>query len=206
MNLASVSYWEYISVHKGPGELLFVVTVSVSFQDSRVLVLGDSHVRRLAEREYLINDHLQGVLLTWRFLPGGYIEFAEYNIRAAFCHQIVVLMLGGNDLDNGCSEYQLADRVIHVANSMILHSYYTEAVIITSLWPRSSQEYNRRARLYAALMERRLSADTQVVFWLWDRRQPWRNTDGTHFTQHGYDVAMRYLVAPIVWAINHIQW
>ena len=69
MNLASVSYWEYISVHKGPGELLFVVTVSVSFQDSRVLVLGDSHVRRLAEREYLINDHLQGVLLTWRFLP-----------------------------------------------------------------------------------------------------------------------------------------
>ena len=115
-------------------------------------------------------------------------------------------MLGGNDLDNGCSEYQLADRVIHVANSMILHSYYTEAVIITSLWPRSSQEYNRRARLYAALMERRLSADTQVVFWLWDRRQPWRNTDGTHFTQHGYDVAMRYLVAPIVWAINHIQW
>ena len=151
MNLASVSYWEYISVHKGPGELLFVVTVSVSFQDSQVLVCW------VAEREYLINDHLQSVLLTSRFLSGGYIEFAEDNIRAAFGHQIVVLMLRGNVSRKG----DPGDK--------LLHSYYTEAVIITSLWPRSSQEYNRRARLYAALMERRLSADTQVVFWLWDR-------------------------------------
>ena len=57
-----------------------------------MLGLGDSHVCLLAEREHLISDHLQGVLLTWRFLPEGYIEFAEDNIRAAFSHQIVVLM------------------------------------------------------------------------------------------------------------------
>ena len=66
-------------------------------------------------------------------------------------------MLGLNNLDNGCSEYQLADTVIHVANSMILHLYHTEAVVITSLWPRSSQEYNRRARLYLALREETIS-------------------------------------------------
>ena len=35
---------------------------------------------------------------------------------------------------------------------------------------------------------------TQEVFWLCDRRQPWRNTDRTHFAKHGYDVAMHYLV------------
>ena len=159
-----------------------------------MLVLGNSHVCRLAEREYLINDHLQSVLLTSRFLPGGYIDFAEDNIRAAFGHQIVVLMLRGNVSRKG----DPGDK--------LLHSYYTEVVVITSLWPMSSQEYNRWARLYAALMERRLSADTQVVFWLWEFRQPWRNTESTHITQQGYDVAMRYLVAPIVWAINHIQW
>ena len=82
-----------------------------------------------------------------RRLPGegcvtGWLVWLELNdednICAAYGHQIVVLMLGGNDLDNGCSEYQLADRVIHKANSMILH--YTESVVITSLWPRASQE------------------------------------------------------------------
>ena len=66
--------------------------------------------------------------------------------------------------------------------------------------------YNTRARQYAGIMERRFSFDPQVTFWLWDRRQAWRNVDGVHFLHHGYRQAIRYLIAFIVWVINHNLW
>lgn len=114
-------------------------------------------------------------------------------------------MIGGNDLANGMSPQQLADRSHLLAREMIDY-YRTDTVAITSLWHRSDQSYNRRAREYAAILESRLYGDPQIIFWLWDRRQPWRNCDGVHFITHGYSRAMTYLVALIVWLIHHNQW
>ena len=103
-----------------------------------------------------------------------------------------------------CSPYQLADRMEHLANRMIATG--TQAVAITSLWPRSNTRYNLDARLYAGMMERRLQGNPVTTFWLWDRRQAWRNYDGVHFLYHGYRLAMRYLISLVVWIIHHNLW
>lgn len=141
----------------------------------------------------------------WRCRGGAGIEFAEENVASAQGARIAILMIGGNDIANGMSPRQLADRVSWVATQMV-DTYGVDAVSITSLWPRRDPGYNARARQYAELMEQRFQGDPQIVFWLWDRRQPWRNYDGVHFYDHGYYRAMTYLVAVIVWTIHHNQW
>lgn len=149
----------------------------------------------------LMADHLHQVEVRWHWRRGAGIEWAEQQTARASGSQIVVLLVGGNDLDNGISPLQLADRIGHLAQRCL--DAGAELVAIPSLWPRSCSRYNAAARRYAALMERRFYGHPEISFWLWDRRQSWRNQDGVHFSPHGYRVALRYMVAIAVWLINH---
>lgn len=151
-----------------------------------------------------LEEHLQQVTVHWSWRGGAGIEWAEEQVGRTGSYNLVVLMIGGNDLENWCSPYQLADRMEHLANRMIATG--TQAVAITSLWPRSNTRYNLDARLYAGMMERRLQGNPVTTFWLWDRRQAWRNYDGVHFLYHGYRLAMRYLISLVVWIIHHNLW
>ena len=167
--------------------------------------MGDSHVTRLARYQHELLNHLSGVSLRFTERRGAGIWWGERNAHAAMDVDVVVLMLGGNDLDSGMSATQLADRIGHLGRQMV-DQYRAQTVVITSQWPRTSQQYNLRAREFASIMERRHLGDEAVTFWLWDRRQPWRNRDGTHLTDHGYRTAVRYLQAIIVWAAHHNLW
>ena len=118
--------------------------------------------------------------MRWIWQGGAGINWAEQQVGRCAGFRLVVLMIGGNDLDAGwCSPYQLADRIGFLAHQILQEG--AETVVIPSLWPRSNVNYNTRARQYAGIMERRFSFDPQVTFWLWDRRQAWRNVDGVHF-------------------------
>ena len=174
-------------------------------QESSVLIVGDSHVRRMRAFRRHLDGHLRLVSVEWLFRGGATVAFAEDNTQQARGHKIVVLMIGGNDLDNGMSPHQLADRVGYLAFRYI-RCAHVDAVAVTSIWPRRDRTFNARAREYAEIMESRFHGDPQVTFWLWDRRQPMRSEDGVHFTRHGYEVAMTYLMAIIVWVIHHNQW
>ena len=166
--------------------------------------MGDSHVGRLYPYRSWLGEHLRGVSVRWHWRGGAGIDWAERQVAYASDFQIVVIMVGGNDIDNGMPIYRLADRLGRLAHDIIAAG--AEAVVVTSLWPRSNNAYNTRARAFAHIMEQRFYNDPQVTFWLWDRRQSWRNYDGVHFTYHGYRQAMRYLISGIIWSINHNLW
>mgnify|MGYP001801174344 CR=1 FL=1 len=122
-----------------------------------------------------LKEHSQQVTVHWSWRGGAGIEWAEEQVGRTGSYNLVVLKMSGNDWENWCSPCQLADRIEHLANRMITTG--TQAVAITSLWPRSNARYNLDAQLYAGLMERRLQGYPVVSFWLWNSRQAWRNYD-----------------------------
>lgn len=159
-------------------------------------------MRRLSQQDGLIRGRLVGVELRWLYQGGAGVAWAEVNRSAVRGCHVVVLMVGGNDLANGLSIGQLADRVHQLAVDMV-SSHGVGCVVVTSLWPRRLARYNRQAGDYASLMEQRLSPNGPVIFWRWDRRQPWSTCDGVHLTGHGYWRAATYLVAAVVWALSN---
>ena len=50
-------------------------------------------------------------------------------------YDMVVLMIGGNDLNDGCFVHQLANRIEHKDH---INRMGVWAVVITSLWPRTN--------------------------------------------------------------------
>ena len=130
------------------------------------------------------------------------MRFAEQNLPRADGHHIVVAMVGGNDISNGQPETAVAQR-LHSLALALLERDGVEIVVLPTLWPRASRDFNRRAKAVSELLEARCGADPRVVIWRWDRRQPWRAPDGVHLTPNGYQRAARYLAAAIVWADNH---
>ena len=173
-------------------------------QASSVLIIGDSHVRRLQEVSHLLHNHLQDVVIKWVHRGGADITFAESNVHRARGHQLVIVMLGGNDIANGTSPEDLATQTGRLVDN--LHLQGPDNVIVPSIWPRQSRSFNDRIMRYADIMESRHYRDPVLTFWRWDNRQPWRTYDGVHLLRRGYERATRTLVAMIVWAINHNQW
>ena len=108
---------------------------------------------------------------------------------------------GRNDIDNGMPMHRFADKQGRLAHNII--AAVTEAVVVTALGHWSNNAYNTRAQAFAHIMEQRFYNDLQVTFWLWDRRQSWRNYDGVRFTHHGYNQSMRILISGIILSINH---
>ena len=72
-------------------------------QISKVLVIGDSHVRRMMEFHHLLLEKLyQGqVDVEFRYRGGARLDFAEQEIKRAHNIYVVMIMVGGNDLDSG---------------------------------------------------------------------------------------------------------
>ena len=163
---------------------------------------GDLHMKRLNEVQHILGNHLQEVSVDWLHQGGAGVSFAERNIRRARGYLIVIIMLGGNDIANGMSPEQLADRMNQVANDILDEGPH--CVIIPSLWPRQNKIFNNH-RSYADRMEERYFMDPVITFWRWDVRQTWSTYDGVHLERRGYERAVRTIVAMIVWAINHNQ-
>ena len=151
-----------------------------------------------------LGEHLSQVSVRWNWRGGAGISWAEQQVGHCAGFQLVVIMIGGNDLANGCTAAELAERMGRLAQQILREG--AELVVIPSLWPRSNVSYNALARQYASIMENSYSYDPRITFWLWDRRQAWRNYDGVHFLPHGYQQAMRYLIAMAVWVLNHNLW
>ena len=74
-----------------------------------MLVIGNSHVRRMSEFEYLIRAKLgQGrVTIDWRFRGRAHLDFAEREVERAVGYDIIVIMVGGNDIDSGTTRARM---------------------------------------------------------------------------------------------------
>ena len=169
-----------------------------------MLVIGDSHVRRINEFMPLIDSKLrQGyVTVDLEFRGGSGLSFAEERLRRARGYDIVIIMVGGNDLDRGathvCFEhaYAVFERLARQAG--------IRSVIITSLLPRQDPWFNTRARQHFRECWDRYYGrrDSIITFWQWDLRQPFRTIDGVHLERPAYRKAVKSLLAPILWVVN----
>jgi lysophospholipase L1-like esterase len=112
-----------------------------------------------------LRKKLSGVSLRFAKRRGAGIRWGEMNAHSATDVDVVILMLGGNDIDSGMSATQLADRIGHLGRQMV-DQYRAQTVVITSQWPRSIPQYNLKAREFASIMEQRHLGDEALTFWL----------------------------------------
>lgn len=87
--------------------------------DATVLVIGDSHVRRMTPYHGRITQHLCGISVTFECTEGTGLHFAEEQVCEARGFDIKIMITGGNNIDNGMSPLQLADRLHHLANDLL---------------------------------------------------------------------------------------
>ena len=170
-----------------------------------MLVIGDSHVRRIREYQHLITAKLrQGrVSIDWRFRGGAYLDFAEREVERAYGYDIIVMMVGGNDLDRGTPRASIEASYARMENLARIRG--VKRLIVTSIWPRRDANFNAVARTHARVcssLYQNLRRNL-ITFWEWDERQPFRTYDGVHLEHHGYEKAVKYLLAPILWVIKH---
>ena len=146
---------------------------------------------------------MRGVAIDFVARPGGSMAFAYQQIQLASRYDIVIVMLGGNDLANGASVPALVDQAHRVAGALL--SVGVRRVVFPSIWPRWNGAFNAKAWQYSMQIERRYQGCYDITGWIWDRRQPWLTYDGVHLEQAGYKKASRYLLSIVIWAIHHTQ-
>lgn len=129
------------------------------------------------------------------------LQFVIDRMSEAGGYDIVVVMAGGNDLASGAPDSfftRCYDRIRSEAQRLRV-----KITIFTSIWPRQCTAYNNRLRPLMENMMARYTNLPDVVFWQWDRRQSLKTYDGVHLHKRGYQKAVTYLLAPIVWAQNN---
>lgn len=185
---------------------LAVGIVSVPLQKgAKVMVMGDSHVRRLESWSCIIDRKCrEGAMdISFYHRGGARLDFVERNLDHAIGCDMLVIMVGGNDLASGIPQNSLVaayDRITRRALELGIR-----AVVITSVWPRRDYRFNQRAmHLSQALYDHYLPVE-RVMFWHWDRRQSFKTYDGVHLEQKGYKKAVTYLLAAILWGVKHLM-
>ena len=134
---------------------------------------------------------------------GAQLHFVHCNLEQARGYDILIVMAGGNDLASGAKlDYyrRYYDIIETEAREMGV-----QQVIITSFWPRQDSAYNTMVRQHHEYWTAHYDHHNLMTFWTWDRRQCFRTYDGIHLEQRGYQKAIRYLIAPILWAIKRIE-
>lgn len=167
---------------------------------TRILIWGDSHVRRIATHCQFM-DRIIGVSVEFRGLGGATVATLSNRCQDVIGYHTVVIMVGGNDLSNGWSSSAVSQSLENLATQV--RGLGVRRVVLVSIWPRANRRYNDRARTVNLLLMTRYHQNRQIIHWQWDTRQPFATYDGTHLLLNGYRRAARYLVAAIVWSLNH---
>ena len=167
--------------------------------------MGDSHVRRIAVHRNLLHEKLNRGEVSVSFLHrgGAELQFILQNMDQARGFDIVIVKASGNDLANGAQPPYYSyyyDSIEAKARELNISQ-----VIITSLWPRHNPSYHAVARQHFKYWSGHYSQHNFITFWSWDRRQSYRTYDGTHLEQRGYEKAVQYLIAPILWAVKWLE-
>ena len=100
-----------------------------------------------------LGEHPRGISVRWHRRGGARIDWAKRQVGNASDFQ----MIGRNEIDNGMPIFCLADKLGRFAHDIIAAG--AEAVVATSLWPRSNNAYNTRAPAVAHIMEQRFYND-----------------------------------------------
>ena len=153
----------------------------------------------------LLGDKLhRGQMEIEFFAKGGAkLHHVLQKLHEARGFDIMVLMVGGNDLSSGAGRHHFERYYSLIADRA--RSLGVQNIIITSIWPRADREFNDIAYLHNDYMMQKYLHHPFITFWTWDRRQPFGTFDGVHLYERHYEKAITYLLAPINWVVNHMR-
>lgn len=160
----------------------------------RTLVIGDSHIRRISD---IWVDKLQHTTVHWRYKGGADISWLRNNLDGCEDFDIVIICIGGNDLDNGTKPDAVASQLMDIATLCAKRG--VKKTIVTSIWPRDKPYFLDNVMLANTDLDEGLNNDDKrTVFWKQERRMRFEFYDGIHLRH--YKGARRYLVSCIMWA------
>ena len=109
--------------------------------------MGDSCVPRLAAHRSQICRRVESIQLSFLHREGVGIQYGIDRTEEAQSRDIVIIMLGGNDLANGMSISTVIRQLEDLANGLLRHG--AQHVVITAIWTRQNRLFNDRARQVA---------------------------------------------------------
>lgn len=162
----------------------------------QVVIIGSSHVRRMKPFEFMIRRYIQKTDFEWCSRGGSGVSFIE-SFNGILSGKTVVIVTGGNDLQNGMNPDELITRVTRAAIKL-RDVNGAENVIIMGIWPRADRAYNSAVHIFNTRMEVFTKAEN-IFFWTWSRGMSYRTYDGVHLLENGYRKAARYLATALIW-------
>ena len=147
-----------------------------------------------------MRSRIRDVRIDLLYRGGTGIQFGMNNVTEARAYDIVVIMLGGNDIANGASIHNITRRLEDLANALIRSVRH---VIITSIWPRQNRSFNSTAQQITEYLLQRYRNHRDITFWTQDRRLSMALIDGTHLRPRAYQRAAMYILSPILWTIRN---
>ena len=171
--------------------------MSVAQIKRSVLPVGDFHVRRVKENKAIDFFKHRGWSLTCihrgrATVAKGYLDF---NFPKA---DIIILMIGSNDISNGYPARGLLSILIDKAK-FLLANQRAKHVIIMSLWARNSRQFNQHAKYFNSLGTC-LYGNPGITFWQLSKKLTVKlSLDGVHCIPRTYARSARYILSAVVW-------
>lgn len=162
-----------------------------------VILIGDSHVRRLKEagiEAFFLERNLN---LICYYKGGAKVNNGDLQVNLPQA-DIAVVMIGSNDLDVGVPANSLLSLIMDRA-MQLLRTRTVKHVIIMGQWPRRSRWFNNRSRYFNGL-GKCLKGRKDVTFWQWSKKLTIKlSSDGVHGIPRVYERAVRYVASAVFW-------
>ena len=183
---------------------------------SNVVLIGDSHLRSISTRDFRT---FRGSVSIY-FKPGSGIEYVEHIMAELDWREMgdiqpdtIVLMTGGNDLDNSyyVDVKKLVTRLVQVADEARLLG---ARLIIMEQFPRPGARYggvNYQTNRWWFEHLLLSSLPNNARYWRWDTTlrindPDFLRSDGVHFRTSRRRKIARYMMSAMIFAVNWRQW
>ena len=196
------------------------------FRPATILILGDSHVRRLmvySDKQFGTYDnmglHFQVANVNWYGIGGLTIErlrSSHYQIVTEVKPDIVYVHIGGNDLS--CL-YKSPEDVGEALEDLVadLHDSQVKQIVISQQLFRAGRglparmDYNRKVTVYNYFNKITYNANASniVRYWyhkgLWNRRYTMVDREGVHFNSRGNRLFYRSVRGALLQALARVR-
>ena len=161
----------------------------------QIAIIGDSHVRRLAEANQQ-TGYLQKKMFTPTFIfKGGAWTNWLWTVQLNEQFDYIVLAIGSNELQS-CSIENLLGKLDSYAHFLVANGYCKKAFVM-GLWPRPNVGFcNKAWRFNERGMTRHWHQD--VMFWKWSKKLRFCFEDQAHLKKQCYVRALKYLISPVI--------
>ena len=158
-----------------------------------MLVIGDSHARRLRDQ---VGNYFscREVNVTFRCQGGARTNYLKIPADQK-CFDIIIFVIGSNDLADGRTPYSIFKDVTNYAQEYVKGGFAPRVVIMTLL-PRNDTFYMARLNQFNHMLI--TNSNNTVVGWEWSKKLKFHiRFDGVHLTDSAYKKAVKYLGSPV---------